>query len=162
MSQRTDVDALAQLPEPEFAERVRAAFERMELRSNRALCENRDLTEREKQLSSDDHRELEALRKAEAVREHRERVTQAIQEAIDSTPQPETRAAFGEFVEALTRGIPHRVRIETRSVTTAVAGARGAVAVEAIGRPQWLWQAAGIPYFPCHLTFISVAGLATL
>ena len=64
---RTDVDRLAQLPEGEFTERVRAAFERMELRSNRALAEHRDLTEREKQLSSDDHDELEALRKAEAV-----------------------------------------------------------------------------------------------
>jgi hypothetical protein len=90
------------------------------------FAENRDLTEREKQLSSDDLAELEALRKAEAVREHRERVTQAFQQAVDTTPRPETRAAFGEFVEALTRGIPHRVRIETRSVTTAVAGARGA------------------------------------
>ena len=74
MSSRTDVDQLAQLPEGEFTEGVRAAFERMELRSNRALAEHRDLTEREKQLSSDDHDELEALRKAEAVREHRERL----------------------------------------------------------------------------------------
>ena len=103
----------------------------MELRSNRALAEHRDLTEREKQLSSDDHDELEALRKAEAVREHRERLMQAIGEAVDAAPRPETRAAFGEFVAALTRGVPHRVQIETRSVTTAVAGARAAVAVEA-------------------------------
>ena len=77
MSSRTDVDRLSELPGEEFTERVRAAVERMELRSNRALAENRDLTEREKQLSSDDHDELEALRKAEAVREHRERVIAA-------------------------------------------------------------------------------------
>ena len=146
----------AELSTDEFTERIRAAVERMELRSNRALCENRDLTEREKKLSSDDRDELEALRKAEAVREHRERVIAAIGEATDRDPRPETRAAFGEFVEALTRGIPHRVRIECRSVTSANAGARGAVAVEAIGRPQWLWQAAGIPFFPA--TGLTVSG----
>ena len=95
-------------------------------------------------------------------REHRERVIAAIGEATDRTPRPETRAAFGEFVEALTRGVPHRVQIETRSVTTAVAGARGAVAVEAIGRPQWLWQDAGIPFFPADSLTVSGPKFAAL
>ena len=46
MSKRTDIDALAQLPEDERIERTRGAVERIELRSNRARAENRDLTRR--------------------------------------------------------------------------------------------------------------------
>jgi hypothetical protein len=77
--------------------------------------------------------ELEALQKAGTIREYRFERLSAIQQAIDNTPRPETRAAIGEFVEALTRGVPYRVSIETRSVTTAVAGARASVASESLG-----------------------------
>ena len=138
MSTRTDVDALAQLPDDERTERLRAAVERIEMRANRAVCENRDLTQRENDLCRDDRDE-----KAIAIAEHAERMRTAIAEAIDSTPRPETR---GRSDEALTRGMPYRVQVECRSITSANAGARGAVAVEAIGRPQWLYQAASIPF----------------
>ena len=142
MSQRTDVDALAQLPGDEFEERIRAAAERIELRANRCLAENRDLTERERQLCTADRDELHALHKAEAIREHAERTRKAIGEAIENTPRPETRGCLAEFAEALSRGVPYRVQVECRSITSANAGARGAVAVEQLGRPQWLYQAA--------------------
>jgi hypothetical protein len=106
------------------------------------------------------------LQKAEAIREHNAehsaRLTQAIDEAISRTPRPETRAAIGEFIEALTRGIPHRVRIETRSVTTAVAGARGSVAGESLGRPQWLWQDAGMPFYRADSLTVSGPKFAAL
>ena len=146
MSKRTDIDALAQLPVDERIERTRGAVERIELRSNRARAENRDLTQREYQLSSADRDELEALQKADAIAEHAARNLAAIAEAIDSTPRPEMRGRLNEFAEALTRGVPYRVQVECRSITSANAGARGAVAVEAIGRTQWLYTLASIPF----------------
>jgi hypothetical protein len=73
------------------------------------------LTEREKQLSSDDHRELEAWRKPEAIRGHRERVMAAIQEAV------ETRGRAGDN----RHGDRSRVRPErltSAALTVAIVG----------------------------------------
>ena len=78
-------------PATNRTERVRAAAERIELRANRCLAENRDLTERERQLCTADRDELHALHNAEAIREHAERTRKAIGEAIENTPRPETR-----------------------------------------------------------------------
>src|SRR4051794_15180150 len=129
MSKRTDVDQLVQLPDDEREERIQAAYQRIETRAKRADSEDHALSEREASLCADDKAELEALLQAVTIAEFAERTRQAVAAATDSMPRPETRAAFSEFVEALTRGVPHRVQ-ETRCVTTAVAGARGAVAVE--------------------------------
>jgi hypothetical protein len=107
MSQRTDVDALAQLPNDEFEERIRAAAERMELRSNRALYENRDMTERENQLSSDDRDELEALRKAEALR-NTPSGTNDSPAGHDNTPRPKPADVSMSSPRMLTRGVPYR------------------------------------------------------
>jgi hypothetical protein len=150
MSQRTDVDELARLPKPEIEHRMRAALERAETRMQRATSEGRDLTTREASLCSDDRDELAALQKAVAIADDAQRRREQIQEAIDSTPRPETRGRLDEFAEALTRGMPYRVQVECRSITSANAGARGAVAVEAIGRPQWLYMLASIPFTPAN------------
>src|SRR5215212_6796781 len=88
MSQRTDVDALAQLADDERAERIRAAFERIEMRANRCRVENRDLTAREASLCTDDRDEHEALQKAVTIAEHRERVMQAISEVTEQRSAP--------------------------------------------------------------------------
>jgi hypothetical protein len=98
MASRTDVDALAQLPDDERTERVRAAVERIEMRANRCRVENRDLTAREASLCTreaslctDDRDELEALQKAVAIAEHAERTRTAIAEAIEGRSRSRDR-----------------------------------------------------------------------
>ena len=148
MSKRTDVDALAELSDDEIDDRVRAAAERVEMRTNRAHIENRDLTPRETQLTTDDRAELEALRDAVAVKEYTSRTQQALNRAMETTPRPEQRAALADFITEVAAGRPVRVAVECRAVTTAVAGARGGVAVNGIGQPEWLYTAASIPFSP--------------
>jgi hypothetical protein len=63
MSKRTDIDLLIELPADDFDERIRSAAERMEMRTNRALVENRDLTQREVGLCEADKAELVACRR---------------------------------------------------------------------------------------------------
>ncbi|WP_326547044.1 hypothetical protein QGN32_02185 [Mycolicibacterium sp. ND9-15] len=156
MSTRTDVDALVELPRAEREARLRAAAERVETRANRCVAEGRDLTPREDQLIRDDRAELEALMAANAIAEHSERMRSAVATAVETRgSRPEDHGQLIEFAQALTRGVPARVQIECRSITSANAGARGAVAVEQLGRPQWLWQAAGIPFTPADSLTVS-------
>ena len=154
MSSRTDVDRLSELSDEEFTERIRAAVERMELRSNRALAEHRDLTERGKQLSADDRDELEALRKAEAVREHRERVMQAISEVTEQRSAPfrptllVSDRHLEEHAAALREGRPYgAVEVETRARVTVAGdlGSAGAWDPGAPNEPRHLIPFAGIP-----------------
>ncbi|WP_326548707.1 hypothetical protein QGN32_11635 [Mycolicibacterium sp. ND9-15] len=163
MSTRTDVDALVELPRAEREARLRAAAERVETRANRCVAEGRDLTPREDQLIRDDRAELEALMAANAIAEHSERMRSAVATAVETRgSRPEDHAALGDFVEALSHGVPYRALIETRSVTTAVAGARANVAVEAIGRPRWIWDEASIPFFPADSLTVSGPRFAAL
>lgn len=145
---RTDIDLLIDLPDTEFEERARAAGERVELRINRALSENRDMTARESELTQADRDELAALQKAAAVREHNAEHRARIAEAMGQI-EHRSRAddgALDAFALALTRGVPVRVAVETRSVTTANAGARANVAGGNLGRPEWLYTSLRIPF----------------
>lgn len=158
---KLDIDELTQLPIAELEERAADAAGRVEERLERAQVLNRDLTERETQLTNADKAELEALRAAITLVEHREQQfrerAQLIQNAIDTArPQIETREAFGAFVTAVANGQPARVAIEQRSVTTANAGARTGIAVEALGRPQWLYALASIPF--TRATELTISG----
>lgn len=143
---KTDVDALVDLPDDEFEERRASAAARVEERIRRASDERRDLTVRESDLTRADRDELAALQEAGAVREYRSRMGSEIQNLIDRQPSLETRGRLDEFVSALSRGVPARVQIECRSITTANAGARTGTAVQSLGRPQWLYEALGIPF----------------
>ncbi|MDY6871003.1 MAG: hypothetical protein SV966_10925 [Actinomycetota bacterium] len=152
---KPDIDELAQLPTEDREHRIQAAAERIETRLERARDHGRDLTEREAKLSEDDRAELEALKAATTIAEHAERTKQALAHAIDTTPRPEQRAALADFITEVAAGRPVRMAIESRSITSAVAGARGGVAVTGIGRPEWLHTAAAIPFSPANELTIS-------
>lgn len=78
-------------------------------------------------------------------RQSRERAG-LVGEAIAAMPNPVETRALSDFAIAVVEGRPVRVPVEHRSITSANAGARGAVAVEAIGRPEWLYTACSIPF----------------
>ena len=154
MASRTDVDALAQLPDDERTERVRAAVERIEMRANRCRVENRDLTAREASLCTDDRDELEALQKAVAIAEHRERVMQAISEVTEqhSAPFRPTLLVSDRHLEehaaALRDGRPFgAVEVETRARVTAAGdlGSAGAWDPGQPNEPRHLISFVGIP-----------------
>lgn len=163
----TQIEATVErLSSPELETRAAAAHTRVEERVSRAKTEGRDLTDREAGLCESDRRELAALR---AEIEHRERQEEdyadkmsMIDDAVRGTPRPETRGAIAAFTRGLANGVPTRVVVEARAVTSANAGARGAVAAGAIGRPQWLWQAAQIPFFPADSLKVSGPKFAAL
>jgi hypothetical protein len=147
ISQDRDPDYLTSLSPSEVEHRIARVADRVEARASRASAENRDLNPAEQRATSDDITEAAALRVAADRQQQIETRGRAIDQALANNPRPETRAAMSEFTEALARGIPHRATLECRSVTTTLAGARGAVAAGGIGQPQWLWDAAGIPFF---------------
>ncbi|MDT5344947.1 MAG: hypothetical protein QOE52_4131 [Mycobacterium sp.] len=78
-------------------------------------------------------------------RQSRER-TRLVGEAIAAMPNPVETRALNDFAIAVVEGRPVRIPVEHRSITSANAGARGAVAVEAIGCPEWLYTACSIPF----------------
>lgn len=135
-----DLETVLALPARELDQRLHRVTTFIETRSR----EGRDLTQSE---VDDLSLELATLRVAADQRARNDERLAAIGGAIASTPRPESRAAMAGFTEALASGIPHRATLECRSVTTTLAGARGAVAAGGIGQPQWLWDAAGIPFF---------------
>ncbi|WP_185292569.1 hypothetical protein [Mycolicibacterium litorale] len=162
-------DAAVLLPDTELESRSAACAERLNTRIERARDEGRDLTPREHDLCQADKDELVVIRDATEIRAARRAEGEAIEARrreigaqIESLPRPESRAAIGAFVEGLSHGVPVRVQVETRAVTTAVAGARGAVATESVGRPQWLWQAAGIPFYQADSLTVSGPKFAAL
>lgn len=173
---RNDIDYLIELPDTEINRRIRAAQERFETRSQRCLAEDRDLTEREVQLTEDDKAELRALRQVVQQREQLATRSQWLGEALDearaSYAGAETRQALGQFGELLRNRQPGRVQLETRAATTANAGARTAVAA-GTGRPPHVFEMAGIPlqsansltvegpYFPLFVARAATAEGAT-
>lgn len=166
MSDTLDIESLASLPETELNSRLSAAFERCQARVDRASAGERDFSDREDELTREDRREMSAIRDALELRNRNDTQQagyfQAIDDAVRGTPRPETRGAFDAFARGLANGVPTRVVVETRAVTSANAGARGAVAAGGIGRPEWLWQAAGIPFFPANSLKVSGPKFAAL
>lgn len=139
-------DELATRPLPELETRVRTCKQRVDEILTRALAEGRDLSEREAGLVFDDRAQLAELKIAvELAERSRDRAAQ-IGNAIASTSNPVETRALAEFVEMIAAGRPGRVQVEQRSISSANAGARGAIALESVGRPQWLYQAASIPF----------------
>lgn len=153
MASRTDVDALAQLPDDERTERVRAAVERIEMRANRCRVENRDLTAREASLCTDDRDELEALQKAVAIAEHAERTRTAIAEAI------ETRSRSRDYqspfmlsddnvttLESARKRFENVTVLETRAaLATTDMGTAREYGPNGLQAPRSLWRSSGIP-----------------
>jgi hypothetical protein len=78
-------------------------------------------------------------------RQSRER-TRLVGEAIAVLPNPVETRALSDFAIAVVEGRPVRIPVEHGSITSANPGARGAVAVEAIRRPEWLYAACSIPF----------------
>ena len=153
MSKRTDVDALALLPDDERTERLRAAVERIEMRANRCRVENRDLTAREASLCTDDRDELEALLKAVEIAEHADRMRKAIGDAI------ETRSRSRDHQSPFMLSDDNVQRLETarsRFEALTVLETRAALATTDMGTareygpnglqaPRSLWRSSGIP-----------------
>src|SRR5512144_1374314 len=117
MSKATSLEYLRELSDSELEHRKSAAAERVETRIKRCTLENRDMTEREYQLSEDDRDELRALREVVEERERaasrREWLGQALDEA--RAAGIETRQAFAAFTELLKNRAPGRVPVETRA-----------------------------------------------
>jgi hypothetical protein len=64
LASKQDIDSLAQMPKEQLEHRRAEAQERIETRADRALDQNRDLSERESSLSKKDLAELHALEAA--------------------------------------------------------------------------------------------------
>ena len=133
MSKKTDITELAELPLEEIEERIQLAAGRVEQRIQRVQTEERDLTEREADLCSDDKIELSALKDALQLRcrnaEYTERMTSALGEAIETRAsgrewQPSllvSRQHLAEHAAALREGRPYGAVevVETRARVTA-------------------------------------------
>lgn len=87
-------------------------------------------------------------------RQSRER-TRLAGEATAGMPNPVETLALSDFAMAVVEGRPVRIPVEHRSITSANAGAGGAVAVEAIGRPEWLYRACSIPFVRANALTVS-------
>ena len=161
---RTNVDALAELPEVEINSRLAACIERVESRAARASSEGRDLTDRESDLSESDRQEMSAIRDAVELRSRNAAMYESrgrqVQDALDAH-SVETRAAsipsptllvsernLHEHAAALRDGRPYgAVEVETRARVT-VAGDLGSAGGWDPGRPnepRHLIAFAGIP-----------------
>jgi hypothetical protein len=83
---------------------------------------------------------------AERVERQSGERTRLVGEAIAAMPNPVETRALSDFASAVVEGRPVRIPVEPRSIASPNPGARGAVAVEAIGRPGWLYTACSIPF----------------
>lgn len=157
-----DIDQLAELPPTELDARLTECRARLDAAFTNAHNECRDLTADEAEQTAADRDAITALAAARALRQGNEQRSALVGRAISEAPRVETRGAMAEFTEALIRGVPYRVAIECRSITSANAGSRAAVAIEAIGRPRWLWQDASIPFFAADSLTVSGPKFAAL
>ena len=159
MSRKMSLDELVVLANDEFENRIEAAYTRIKTRVERASNEERDFTDREKQLCKADRDELSALRDADELRAARRDELAKMQSASRS-------ALIGEAIAQRTRGlspllpsaenlarleearhsfaslslIEQRAAIKTTDMGTAVEyGPNGLAA------PRTLWRASGIP-----------------
>lgn len=156
MSKRTELEYLVDLPASEIEHRTAAAVDRIETRSQRALVENRDLTQRESDLTKADTEELTALRQAAACHERIEARSNAIEEAtrdhrraVETRSQPTLLVSeqhLHEHAAALSEGRPFGA-VETRARVTAAGdlGSAGAWHPGAPNEPRHLIAFAGIP-----------------
>lgn len=158
-TERTDVDALSELPEAELDRRLSATLERVESRSRRAQADERDLSERESALTAEDISEMSAIRDAIELRsrneEHRERAVSAISAAVETRSQPwrptlrVSDEHLAQHAEALRGERPHgtTVEIETRARLTTAGdlGSAGAWAAGQPNEPRHLISFAAIP-----------------
>ncbi|MCV7204659.1 hypothetical protein H7J71_21850 [Mycolicibacterium peregrinum] len=153
MSKRTELEYLIDLPASEIEHRTAATVDRIETRSQRALAESRDLTDREAVLTKADTEELTALRQAAACHEVIEARGRVIGEAISAATAPaETRSLLvsdqhlREHAAALSEGRPYGA-VETRARVTAAGdlGSAGAWHPGAPDEPRHLIAFAGIP-----------------
>ena len=142
MPKKTDIDTLAELPLEEIEERIQPAAGRVEQRIQRCQAEERDLSERESDLCSDDRLELSALKDALQLRrrnaERRRRVGGRTPAASRTTAgatdadvgtarvRPERPASTPQPVEKL-RNSDHRPRRVCRCGSAVHAARRGGV-----------------------------------
>lgn len=156
------VDQLVEMSTEERVELRNAAIERCQTRLDRAQSEGRDLSEREHANMVVDRDELAALQTADERADRTTQLHAAIAGAVQTRSRAGDSAALAEFAEMLTRGVPHRVAVECRSVTTANSGSRHAVAGEGLGRPQWIYDAAAIPFTVSDSLVVSGPKFASL
>ena len=156
MSKKTDVDTLAELPLTELEERIAMARERVETRVARATSQERDLTDREDDLTADDRLELSALKDALQLRrrnaEHVEKITSAIDSAVEMRSAPwqptllVSQRNLEEHAEALHAGRPYgAVELRARMTTVADLGSAGAWNPGSPNEPRHLIAFSGIP-----------------
>lgn len=161
MSRKLSLDELVVLANDEFEGRISAAYARIQTRVERATNEQRDFTDRERQLSEADRDELGLLRDADELRAARrdelarmesEKRSKLIGEAIDQHVRKQGTSPLLPSAENLARLeearsmfaslslIEQRAAIKTTDMGSAVEyGPNGLAA------PRTLWRAAGIP-----------------
>jgi hypothetical protein len=83
LASRHDVDSLAAMPREQLEHRRAEASERIETRQDRALDQNRDLTNRESSLSKNDAAELAALEAALLLSERNEQRQRNVIEGME-------------------------------------------------------------------------------
>lgn len=153
---RTDVDALADLPVAELETRLADAKLRVETRAAVCYDHGRDLTSVEAEDTKRDIAEMHAIRDALAIAEHRERQYAERVGAVSAAI--ETRQREGGLsplaVSAANLEILERARHEYRSVsvieeraalTTTLMGTGVEYAANGLAAPRNLWRASGIP-----------------
>ncbi|WP_094287661.1 hypothetical protein [Mycobacterium lehmannii] len=157
---RFDINQLAELEPAELDARLAECRSRINTRFTLAHDQCRDLSPDEAGQTAIDRDELTALAAAKALRagndERSEVIGRALAEARSAGWRGDDGGPLAEFAAGLAAGVPTRAAVECRSVTSATAGARGAVAAEALGQADWLWQVASIPFTPADS--LTVAG----
>jgi len=159
MSRKMSLDELVVLAHDEFEGRIAACATRIQTRVERATNEQRDLTEREKQLSEADLHELSALRDADELRAARrdelarmqsearakllgEAISQHTRSMSPLLPSVENLARLEEARSSFASLslIEQRAAIKTTDMGSAVEyGPNGLAA------PRTLWRVSGIP-----------------
>ena len=161
MSRKLSLDELVVLAHDEFEGRIAACHARIEGRIQRATNEQRDFTEREKQLSEADLSELVSLRDADELRAARrdelarmqsEARSKLVGDAISQFERSQNLSPLLPSAENLARLeearsmfaslslIEQRAAIKTSDMGSAVEyGPNGLAA------PRTLWRASGIP-----------------
>jgi hypothetical protein len=163
LAARNDIDGLAALPRDQLELRRAEASERVEVRSNRLLDENRGASAREDQLSKADLAEIEALDAALVLNErnasHSERMHTAITQARsqpedvqrarnEHTPLLVSELHMRSHADAIRQGTTYgAVELETRAAVTVAThfGSAGAWDSASIAGPVTLRAFAGIP-----------------
>jgi hypothetical protein len=164
MAARQDIEGLAQLPPDQLQLRRHEASERVETRSNRALDEGRNPSDREESLSKADLAEIEALDAALVLAErsaaNEERSVQlrnAVADAVSGPPVPRNEHTpllvselhMRSHADAIRRGTTFGAveEVETRAKVTVAShyGSAGAWDSASIAGPVTLRAFAGIP-----------------